>query len=108
MSKATLSTHVLDLENGQPAAGLTVTLLDAGGGTLMEVTTDDDGRAGGFPELENGTYGLRFDVHTWFTAQGRDCFYPEVTVAFKTEGERPHYHVPLLLNRYGYSTYRGS
>ncbi len=108
MSKATLSTHVLDLENGQPAAGLAVALLNADGDVLRESVTDDDGRVSGFPEIDSGTFFLRFEVESWFAARGHDCFYPAVTVAFKVDGDRPHYHVPLLLNRYGYSTYRGS
>ena len=108
MSEATLSTHILDLETGQPAAGLGVALLDEAGGEIHAATTDEDGRIGSFPAIGQGTYALRFDVLPWFAAQGRDCFYPSVTVAFLVEGERPHYHVPLLLNRYGYSTYRGS
>ena len=75
---------------------------------LFEAATDADGRITNFPDLAEGVYVLRFDVDTWFAANERDCFYPLVAVAFKVSGSRPHYHVPLLLNRYGYSTYRGS
>ena len=108
MSDVTLSTHILDLETGQPAGGLEVALIDGAGQEIHTAATDADGRIGTFPAIEQGTYTLRFDVHPWFAAQSRDCFYPSVTVTFLVGGDRPHYHVPLLLNRYGYSTYRGS
>lgn len=101
----TLSTHVLDTARGRPAAGVPVQLLDASGSSLADGVTDADGRVPSLgDELAGGTYTLRFDV----AAHQPDGFYPEVAVTFTVaDGER-HYHVPLLLSPYGYSTYRGS
>jgi 5-hydroxyisourate hydrolase len=71
--------------------------------------TDDDGRlrSWGATAIGPGTYRLVFGTGEWFTAQSRECFYPEVTIAFIVDDEA-HYHVPLLLAPYAYSTYRGS
>ncbi|GAA1587581.1 hypothetical protein GCM10009789_46390 [Kribbella sancticallisti] len=72
-------------------------------------TTDDDGRVADLaPDgLEAGTYRLRFDVAAYAVASGQDFFFPEVSVTFTITDER-HYHVPLLLSPYAFSTYRGS
>ena len=102
---STLSTHVLDTATGRPAAGMGVRLEDASGGALAEGTTDADGRLrplGG--ELAAGTYRVVFDTAGRL---GADAFYPEVVVTFRAEADE-HYHVPLLLSPFGYSTYRGS
>jgi 5-hydroxyisourate hydrolase len=102
---ATLSTHVLDTARGRPAAGVPVQLSDAAGNTLADAATDADGRVGSLgPDLAVGTYTLRFDV----AAHQPDGFYPEVAVTFTVSEGQGHYHVPLLLSPYGYSTYRGS
>ncbi|MGV9721652.1 hydroxyisourate hydrolase [Nocardia beijingensis] len=104
---STLSTHVLDAVRGVPAAGVTVTLyrqaqrLDSG-------ETDADGRIGALGEaLEPATYRLVFETGTYFAGQGVETFYPEVSIAFAVSEER-HYHVPLLLSPFAFSTYRGS
>ena len=105
---ASLSTHVLDVSTGRPAAGLRITLETADGSVLAEATTDDDGRIGSLAgDLVAEDHVLRFDTGTWFAGHGTTAFYPEVTVAFTVGGD-DHYHVPLLLSPYGYSTYRGS
>jgi 5-hydroxyisourate hydrolase len=106
---ATLSTHVLDTSRGMPATGLRLTLESAAGAVLAEAVTDQDGRAGDLApgDLPAGTYRLRFDSGTWFARQGVEGFYPEVVVAFDLAGDQ-HFHVPLLLSPFGYSTYRGS
>ncbi|MRH87203.1 hydroxyisourate hydrolase [Nocardia sp. SYP-A9097] len=104
---SSLSTHVLDAVHGAPAAGVTVTLFDWAGTELASGSTDADGRIGALAEVAAGDYRLRFDTGGYFTAQGVDAFYPEVTIAFAVTGER-HYHVPLLLSPFAYSTYRGS
>jgi len=106
---ATLSTHVLDTSRGRPAAGLRIALESATGEQVAEAVTDADGRA---PHLATGalaagTYRLRFDSGAWFAEQDVVGFYPEVVVAFELSGDE-HFHVPLLLSPYGYSTYRGS
>ncbi|MFF2557880.1 hydroxyisourate hydrolase [Nocardia sp. NPDC058058] len=104
---STLSTHVLDAVLGTPAADVTVTLFDWDGTELAAGRTDADGRIGALAELPIGDYRLRFGTGGYFTAQGIDAFYPEVIIAFTVTGER-HYHVPLLLSPFAYSTYRGS
>lgn len=105
---STLSTHVLDTSLGKPAAGIRVALLQ-GERVLGETTTDADGRASGFATaLEPGEYRLRFEVHPYFRTTEREAFYRVVTVEFVVRTGEAHYHVPLLLNPFGYSTYRGS
>ena len=108
-----VTTHVLDAALGRPAAGVPVRLERPEGHAWAEVAagaTDADGR---IPELgpetlEPGTYRLRFDTAVYFAATGRAGFYPEVTVAFTLVADGGHYHVPLLLSPFAYSTYRGS
>ena len=105
---ASLSTHVLDTATGRPAVGLRVTLETAEGTALKEAVTDADGRVGDLAaELPTGEHRLRFDTGAWFARQDLATFYPEVVVAF-TVTEDAHFHVPLLLSPFGYSTYRGS
>lgn len=111
----TISTHILDTSRGRPASGVSVSLevLNAGEGwsALAQAITDDDGRVSTFvpdPQLAAGTYRLIFSVGEYFTALNQDSFYPEVTVNFLIKGGTEHYHVPLLISPFGYSTYRGS
>lgn len=105
---ASLSTHVLDTGTGRPATGVGVVLESAKGESLAEGRTDTDGRVGSLgDDLAPGDYRLRFDTGTWFADTGVEGFYPEVTVSFTITVDE-HFHVPLLLNRFGYSTYRGS
>jgi 5-hydroxyisourate hydrolase len=115
-ARAPITTHVLDTSRGRPAGGLAITLEtsgDAGGWReLGRGVTDADGRAAGLlapgTRLESGTYRLTFDTASYFRAQGTRGFYPYVQVVFEITETGAHYHVPLLLNPYGYSTYRGS
>ena len=106
---ATLSTHVLDTSRGRPAAGVPVVLSTATGEVVGTAVTDTDGRVTelGAGQLPPGEYRLRFDTAAHFAATGSPGFYPEVVVAFAVAEER-HYHVPLLLSPYGYTTYLGS
>jgi 5-hydroxyisourate hydrolase len=106
---STLSTHVLDTSLGRPAAGIGVVLEGLDGTAIGDGVTDGDGRVASIgPErLEPGDYRLRFASGSYFAARGVSGFYPEVVVVFTVTGD-PHYHVPVLLNPYGYSTYRGS
>lgn len=105
---ASLSTHVLDTSTGRPAAGVRVSLESVDGRVLAEGATDGDGRIGDLAaDLVAGDHVLRFDTGGWFAAHATTAFYPEVVVTF-TVGDDEHYHVPLLLNPFGYSTYRGS
>lgn len=110
-----ISTHVLDTARGRPAAGVAVRLerLDGAGSALVgRGVTDPDGRVGELiPDgavVETGTYRLTFETGAYFRAASTQGFYPEVTVAFELGDAAQHYHVPLLLSPYGYSTYRGS
>jgi 5-hydroxyisourate hydrolase len=105
---STLSTHVLDTSLGKPAGGIRVTLM-RGEQSLGEGTTDADGRARDFGKLlEPGDYRLRFDVEAYFQKSGRESFYKSITIDFVVFPGNHHYHVPLLLSPFGYSTYRGS
>jgi 5-hydroxyisourate hydrolase len=113
-ARPTISTHVLDTERGTPAPGVRVTLsrLDVGNGPIRmtQALTDSDGRVRDLLErpLVAGDYRLEFDVGAYFTAAGRRAFYPRVTVDFIVTDVDEHYHVPLLLSPFAYSTYRGS
>ena len=102
---STLSTHVLDTTNGRPAAGIAVRLETRDGEILGAGATDDDGRVStiGPDRLDAGDYVLRFDTGSY-----GNTFYPEVVVVFTTADPHQHYHVPVLLSSYGYTTYRGS
>ena len=101
-----LSSHVLDLDAGQPAADMDLAL-DCPDGRQLSATTDADGRCRFDADLTTGVYRLTFATGAWYAARASSCFYPEVAVYFDAATER-HYHVPLLINRHGYSTYRGS
>jgi 5-hydroxyisourate hydrolase len=111
---STISTHVLDTAGGRPAAGVRVALEARVGDGWERVgggVTDADGRV---PDLAAGAtlgagaYRLTFATGEWLAAAGTAGFYPQVTVEFLVEDPGAHYHVPLLLSPYGYSTYRGS
>ena len=110
-----ITTHVLDIARGRPAAGVPVTLefRSEGGWTLVgRGATDDNGRLRDLlPEgfaLAEGDYRLTFGAGAYFAAHGAEGFYTEVAVAFVVRDPASHYHVPLLLSPYGYTTYRGS
>ena len=110
---STLSTHVLDTMNGRPAAGLAVVLIGPGG-EIARDTTDAEGRCPRLAPagLEPGRYALRFAVADYFRGLGAMLadppFLDEVTVDFGIAAAGGHYHVPLLVSPYAYSTYRGS
>lgn len=110
-----ITTHVLDTALGRPAAGVPVRLERREGdgwSVLGEGATDDDGRLKGLAPsssaLDTGTYRIRFDTGAYFETRGLDGFYPEATIVFEVRDGGEHYHVPLLLSPFGYSTYRGS
>ena len=104
-----VSTHVLDASRGVPAAAVAVTLdrLGADGWVRLESgATDADGRHRFGADTPAGTCRLAFGTGAYFAAQGVAAFYPEVSITFAVaEG---HFHVPLLLSPFAYSTYRGS
>lgn len=104
-----ISTHVLDATSGRPAAGVPVTLTDAGGQTVEFAITDTDGRVRDLHTgAAEGVYTLTFDTAAYFGAQGVTGFYPKVAITFEIADTTAKYHVPLLLSPYAYSTYRGS
>jgi 5-hydroxyisourate hydrolase len=105
---ASITTHVLDTARGRPAVGVSIVLSRADGERVGAGSTDADGRLNDLGSVEPGHYRLTFDTGGYFAADGQDGFYPEVVVSFTVAQGEDHYHVPLLLNPYGYSTYRGS
>jgi 5-hydroxyisourate hydrolase len=114
-----LTTHVLDLASGRPAAGLALTLYQISDGkrvSIVEARTNGDGRVDK-PLLDGsafhtGVFELIFQAGAYFDAQGLDQpapkFFDEVVLRFGVANAEQHYHVPLLLSPFGYSTYRGS
>ena len=112
--RPTISTHVLDLETGSPAAGFPVALFrladDGQPELLAETETDGDGRVHSLLEdpLTEGSYQLVFDVAAYLDAENRDGFFENMAVGFRIDDPGRSYHVPLLLTPFGFSTYRGS
>jgi len=110
-----ITTHILDTAKGRPASGVRVLLEqradDGEWHSISRGTTDGDGRLKTlYPEgkpLAPGVYRLTFDTARYFESQG-NAFYPEVVIVFETAPGENHYHVPLLLSPFGYSTYRGT
>ncbi len=104
-----VTTHVLDSSVGRPAPGIEVELQDHAGSLIATGVTDADGRVAtlGPDSLEPGPYRLVFATAPYFAATGTPTFYPRVTLDF-TVADGGHYHVPLLLSPFAYSTYRGS
>ncbi|MBA2574570.1 MAG: hydroxyisourate hydrolase [Actinomycetota bacterium] len=106
-----VTTHVIDSSAGKPAVGVAVVLEShVGGEQLATGETDADGRVPslGPDRLDPGDYQLRFSIGRYFAGQKQETFYPQVVVAFTVSDPDQHYHVPLLLSPYSYSTYRGS
>ncbi len=109
---STISTHILDTSRGRPACGIHVILEireDSGYRQLGEGDSDADGRVAAFVDsVAPGVYRLTFATAEYFEANNEIGFYPRVEINFEIRADDQHYHVPLLLNPYGYSTYRGS
>jgi 5-hydroxyisourate hydrolase len=110
---STVTTHVLDTSLGQPAVGVQVRLERLAGGEpspVAEGITDADGRVRelGPDGLRPGTYRVVFGTGEYFGRSGRGTFYPEVAVSFLIDSTDAHYHVPLVVSPFAYSTYRGT
>lgn len=111
-----ITTHILDISQGKPAAGVLVKLEVRASENQWQILgtaeTNADGRT---PDLtppasntEAGVYRLTFETNKYFSSKQITAFYPFVQIAFEIKNPAEHYHVPLLLSPYGYSTYRGS
>lgn len=110
--KNTLSSHVLDTTLGKPVEGLALTLTMPNGDKL-EGKTDRDGRFKNWAlqngqGFEAGVYNLRFHCSSYLIEVHGKSFYPHIDIAFELENNGGHYHVPLLISPFGYSSYRGS
>jgi 5-hydroxyisourate hydrolase len=110
-----ITTHVLDVSLGKPAANVAVILeTHLSGGSWSEIArgaTDTDGRLRDWPAAQTlpaGTYRLRFDTKAYFAARNVVSLYPHIVIVFEARDAQEHYHLPLLLSPFGYSTYRGS
>ena len=110
-----ITTHILDISTGVPARGVAVTLerqTETNWEIVGKGATDDDGRLRDLlapdTDFSAGNYRLTFDTGAYFQTQQIEGFYPQVTIAFTVRDAAQHYHVPLLLSPFGYSTYRGS
>lgn len=111
-----LSSHILDITIGQPTKDLEISLFKQeknGNWTLIDKkTTDENGRVNSFLEKNNssvirGIFKLKFETKPYFERQNKETFYPFVEVVFEINDDN-HYHVPITLTPYGYSTYRGN
>jgi 5-hydroxyisourate hydrolase len=110
-ARSHVTSHVLDATTGRPAAGVPLRLEARTGTTwalVGDAVTDADGRTShlGPEALAQGVYRVVFDTAAWFG--DRPTFYPEVVIVFELAAASEHYHIPLLLSPFAYSTYRGS
>ncbi len=110
-----ITTHVLDTSRGRPAAGIGAKLERLAGAdtwqAIGEGNTNSDGRITSLMppgSLAAGRYRIVFAVAEYFQSIGMSSFYPQITIEFQIDSPQEHYHVPLLLSPFGYSTYRGS
>ncbi len=110
---AGITTHVLDTARGRPAQGVPISLevFGAGWSLVGKGVTDADGRLRDLTKdhaMTAGRYRITFGTAAYFAAQSVEAFYPEVQVEFVVGDPTQHFHVPLLLSPFGFSTYRGS
>lgn len=110
MTRSHVTTHVLDTTTGKPATGLDVELIGPDG-PIATGATDADGRVDALgPEtLPAGTYELRLSTGAWFDRQGIEAFHPIISVNFRIGADPAvHWHIPVLLSPFAFTTYRGS
>lgn len=112
---SSITTHILDTAKGKPAVNVAVILEQEAEGHFEELgqgITDNDGRVKNLLEkdhkLEPGIYRISFNIAKYYEDLKEETFYPEASIVFRVVNTEEHYHVPLLLSGYGYSTYRGS
>ena len=112
MTTASLSSHILDLQHGLPGQGIAVSVYSMEPRALLASgISDADGRVKQWStplQLAPGVYLVRFDTGPWYAAQQQPTLYPQVEICFTVSAGHSHYHIPLLLSPFGYSTYRGS
>ena len=115
MTHGYLTTHVLDVSIGQPAGDIPILLFDKDELIVRETMTNDDGRTDGpilsGVKFKKGKYSLIFSVREYLKTMHQlvnEPFYNQIKIEFFVSDNSDHYHVPLLLSPYGYSTYRGS
>jgi len=107
-----ISTHILDTHLGKPAADVEVKLMDARGQLLATASTNSDGRVlvpdFGLYSMHAGDYCIEFATKAYFDAKGLATFFPKAVIHFSILDAAQHYHIPLLISPFAYSTYRGS
>jgi len=105
-----VTSHVLDTALGRPAAGIPVALISPDGEVIATAETDADGRVAalGPDSLPAGIYRIEFEVAGYLQRTEQAALYPRVTIEAVLDPAGGHYHLPLLLSPFGYSTYRGS
>ena len=113
MTTSHVTTHILDTATGKPAAGVPVelhALVDGSWSEIAAAQTDSDGRVKAIgPELlASGTYRLQFTTAGYFAERNTASFFPEVVLTFAVNRNEEHYHIPLLLSPFSFSSYRGS
>ena len=112
--RSPITTHVLDTNLGKPAADIAVNLYRKNADAYVQIAqgkTNADGRIMEWmdeTERKAGEYRIEFATDPYFEKLGQKCFYPSVSIDFRIEAIDEHYHVPLLVSAYGFSTYRGS
>ena len=111
---SSISSHVLDTSEGKPAAGISIkiySLEDESWIFIYESGTNENGRTENIDLIgkqnNSGIYKIIFETGQYFKSKNKNCFYPHVEIIFETMGDE-HYHIPLLLSPFGYTTYRGS
>lgn len=109
-----VTTHILDTSTGKPAQAITIVLLQGANDSWTELARGKTNIDGRLPDLltpgfllQAGIYKLRFETKDYYDAREIKTFYPFIEIVFDIDSTE-HYHVPLLLNPFGYSTYRGS
>jgi 5-hydroxyisourate hydrolase len=112
--KSAITTHILDVNLGKPAASVDVVLYRQEGEDFVKIAQDKTNADGrildwmGDSERQAGIYRVVFDTEGYFKQLGQECLYPGVTIDFRLTAPDEHYHIPLLLSANGFSTYRGS
>ena len=105
-----ISSHILDTNLGQPAANVLIQLFNAEGQKLGEAVTNADGRVTdfGLTEFQAGAYSLEFATAEYFQTLNTETFFPKAVIHFFVKDASQHFHIPLLISPFAYSTYRGS